>query len=132
MRRQSLNVLLNYIIVINGYINNPYLLKKPSITKSTSMNKIITYTTNNENIVTNSSLQFNQTKNNHIPAYDLDHRYTFFDCFLALLFGGQWSAAFFWKEVQKKASKDLTVSIFALSIIYVLFNSIQDHFGKGV
>ena len=132
MRRQSLNVLLNYIIVVNSYINSPHLFKKQSISKYTSMNKIITYTTNNENIVTNSSLQINQSKNNHVPAYDLDHRYTFFDCFLALLFGGQWSAAFFWKEVQKKATKDLTVSVFVLSIVYILFNSIQHHSGTGV
>jgi len=132
MRRQSLNILLNYIIISQGYINNPPFIKKPLITKSASMNKIITYTTNNENIVTNSSLQINQSKNNHVPAYDLDHRYTFFDCFIALVFGGQWSAAFFWKEVEKKATRDLLTLGIGSSIIYVLFNSIQHHFGKGV
>jgi len=52
---------------------------------------------------------------------DFKFNITFFDCFMALLFGGKWSAAFFWKEVEKQAIKDSIKLVLIVGVVYGIY-----------
>jgi len=52
---------------------------------------------------------------------------TFLDCILALLFGGQWSAAFFWKAVQERILKDTLILVGVIAVVYELVTNIDIH-----
>jgi len=52
---------------------------------------------------------------------DFKFNITFFDCFMALMFGGKWSAAFFWKEVEKQAIKDSIKLVLIVGVVYGIY-----------
>ena len=47
---------------------------------------------------------------------------TLFDCFLALLFGGQWGAGMFWNDVKKATIEFTIVSTILVSVLVFFFN----------
>jgi len=52
---------------------------------------------------------------------------TFLDCILALLFGGQWSAAYFWKTVEERIIKDTLILVGVSAVVYELVTNIDIH-----
>lgn len=50
---------------------------------------------------------------------------TLFDCFMALVFGGQWSAGFFWKAVQERIIKDSIKVVLCVGVIYGIYSNID-------
>ena len=84
---------------------------------------IITDDMYNDNYVHNVA-EFNETST-VVPK--IKFSFTLMDCLLALLFGGKWSAAYFWKAVEQRMIKDTLALVIVIGIIYELVTNIDIH-----